>query len=338
LQQFYADIEQELRSTPNVASAAWTSALPLGPSMYPQLFYDIAGEPALVPAERPTAEMNTVSPEYFRTLDLPILAGRGFDDADRTGAMPCIVNEAFVERRLQGREAVGRTVQMWQAEDSAEPPRTCEVVGVAANAKRQVDELEIPSQMYFPFVRIPNDDIYLVVRPVSGDAGTLASAARAAIARVDRESLVSVTGVATLESVAREATARYRFRALLIAAFAGLALLLAALGVFGVLAYTVQRRWREYGVRMALGARPQAVVRLIARGAARLLIPGVLVGALLAVVVGQLLGAMLFGVRPFDAATFTLVLVVLGVTAALSIAGPAFRATRIDPVGALRSE
>ena len=149
---------------------------------------------------------------------------------------------------------------------------------------------------------------------------------------------MSVTDIVTLDTVAHEATARYRFRALLIAAFAGLALVLAALGLFGVLAYTVQRRWREYGVRMALGARPEAVVRLIVRGAARLLIPGVLVGAVLALVVGQLLGAMLFGVRPFDAPTFTVVLVVLAVTAALSVVGPAFRATRIDPVGALRSE
>jgi putative ABC transport system permease protein len=149
---------------------------------------------------------------------------------------------------------------------------------------------------------------------------------------------VSVIGVTTLEGIAREATARYRFRALLIAGFAGLALALAALGLFGVLAYTVQRRWREYGVRMALGARPDQVVRLIARGAARLLIPGVLVGAVLALVVGQLLGAMLFGVRPFDAATFTVVLALLAVTALVSVAGPAFRATRVDPVGALRSE
>jgi putative ABC transport system permease protein len=339
LLQFYGAIEEELKSDPGVASAAWTSTLPLGPSMAGQLFYDVAGEPAIVPAERPTAEMQIVSPGYFRTLDLPILAGRAFDDGDRPGAMPvCIVNEAFVARRLGGGEAVGRTVQTWQAEESTAEPRTCEVVGVATSSKRRADEPEVPSQIYYPFARIPNDDIFLIVRPVSGDAGVLASSVRAAIARVDRESLVSVTDIATLESVARDATARYRFRALLIGAFAGLALLLAALGVFGVLAYTVQRRWREYGVRMALGARPEAVVRLIARGAARLLIPGVLVGALLALVAGQLLGAMLFGVRPFDAATFTLVLVALAVTAALSVAGPALRATRIDPVGALRSE
>jgi putative ABC transport system permease protein len=338
LLQFYGAIEEELKAIPNFASAAWTSTLPLGPSMNGGLFYDVVGEPAAVPAERPMAELLVVSNEYFRTLDQPLLAGRAFDDSDRT--LPtCIVNEAFVSSRLQGRPALGRSVRVWvEARAAGEPLGVCEIVGVAANTKRRADELEEPAQMYFPFARFPSDDIYLVVRPISGDASTLAPAVRAAIARVDTAQLVSVVGVATLESIAYRATARYRFRALLIAAFAGLALVLAALGVFGVLAYNVQKRWREYGVRMALGARPEAVVRLIVRGAARLLVPGALIGAVLAIVMGQLLGAMLFGVRPFDAATFTLVLAVLAVTAVVSVVGPAFRATRIDPVGALRSE
>ncbi len=339
LLQFYGAIEEGLKAIPNFASAAWTSTLPLGPSMNGSLFYDVAGEPAAIPSERPMAELLVVSSEYFRTLDQPLLAGRAFAETDRAGSVPvCIVNRAFVDTRLQGRPAIGRTVQLWREQQSTADPITCEVVGVATNAKRRPDELEEPAQVYAAFAQFPSDDIYLVVRPVSGDAAALAPAVRAAIARVDTAQLVSVVGVATLEGIAREATGRYRFRALLIAAFAGLALVLAALGLFGVLAYTVQRRWREYGVRMALGAEPRAVVRLIARGAARLLIPGVLVGAVVALVVGQLLGAMLFGVRPFDAVTFTAVLAVLAVTAAVSVVGPAVRATRIDPVGALRSE
>jgi len=339
LLQFYGEIERELDAIPGVASAAWTSTLPLGNTMTGPLFYDVAGEEPVAPSERPTADMQVVSSEYFRTLQLPLVAGRAFDERDRAGGPTiCIVNEAFVERRLGGGAAVGRTVQTWRAEDSADPPRTCEVVGVVANAKRRADELEIPSQLYYPFALFPSDDIFLVVRPTSGDAAALAPQVRAAIARVDRESLVAVTNIATLDGIAHQATARYRFRATLIAGFASLALLLASLGLFGVLAYTVQKRWREYGVRMALGARPQAVVRHIARGAARLLLPGMLVGAVIALVVGQLLGAMLFGVRPFDAVTFTVVLAVLVLTAAASVAGPALRATRIDPVGALRSE
>jgi putative ABC transport system permease protein len=339
LLQFYGTIEEELKTIPGVASAAWTSTLPLGPSMMGGLFFDVAGEPAVVPAERPMAEMLVVSSEYFRTLDQPILAGRAFDETDRLGSvLVCIVNEAFVERRLQGRPAIGRTVQVWREEQSVAEPRTCEIVGIATNAKRRPDELSEPAQIYLPFSLIPSDDIFLVVRPVSGDAAALTASVRAAIARVDTEQLVSVIGVSTLEGIAQRATARYRFRAILLAAFAALALVLAMLGLFGVLAYSVQKRWREFGVRMALGARPEAVIGLITRGAARVLVPGLLVGATLALIVGQLLGAMLFGVRPFDWPTFTLVLIVLAVTAALSVAGPAFRATRIDPVGALRSE
>jgi len=339
LLQFYGAIEDELAAIPGVASAAWTSTLPLGPTMTGPLFYDVAGEQPAVPSERPTADMQVVSSNYFRTLELPLLTGRAFDEGDRAGGTTvCIANEAFVERRLRGGSAVGRTVQTWRAEDSSDPPRTCEVIGVVANAKRRADELQAPSQLYYPFALFPSDDVFLVVRPTAGDALALAPQVRAAIARVDRESLVAVTNITTLAGIAHQATARYRFRATLIAAFAGLALLLASLGLFGVLAYTVQKRWREYGVRMALGARPEAVVRHIVRGAARLLVPGVLVGAVLALVVGQFLSAMLFGVRPFDVVTFTAVLAVLVVTAAAAVAGPAFRATHIDPVGALRSE
>ena len=282
--------------------------------------------------------MNVVSDEYFRTLELPIFEGRAFTASDLAGPPVCIVNQAFVEQRLQGGAAVGRSIQTWGSVDPAEQSRVCEIVGVATSAKRRADELEEPAQIFYPFSRIPFDDIFLVVRPVSGDAAVLAPQVRAAIARVDRESLVSVTNIATLETVAHEATARYRFRATLIAAFAGLALVLAALGLFGVLAYTVQRRWREYGVRMALGARPEAVVGLIARGAARLLIPGVLVGVGARARRGPAArrdAVRRAAVRRGD---------VHGCARRPRRDGgrvrrrPAFRATRIDPVGALRSE
>jgi putative ABC transport system permease protein len=227
----------------------------------------------------------------------------------------------------------------WQAEAStAAAPFVCEIVGVATNYKRRPDDLADEPLVYTSLALFTPDDIFMLVRPASGDAAKLSTAARAAIAKIDREQLTSVTDIQTLETVAREATSRYRFRATLVVAFAGLALVLAMLGLFGVLAYMVQRRWREYGVRMALGAKSDDVIRHIVRGAARLVVPGVLIGAMLALALGQLLGAMLFGVRSFDAATFMLVLIVLGVTTAASVAGPAFRATRIDPVGALRSE
>jgi putative ABC transport system permease protein len=242
-----------------------------------------------------------------------------------------------VDRHLRG-DAIGQTLLRWQAEASTAAPITCEIVGVAANYKVQPDDLVDPTIVYTSLSRITPDDIFMIVRPTSGDAAALMGPARAAIAKIDTPKLTSVTDIETLETVAREATASYRFRATLVVAFAGLALLLAMLGLFGILAYSVQRRWREYGVRMALGARADDVIRLIARGAARLILPGALIGAMLALGLGQLLGAMLFGVRGFDAVTITVVLVVLAATTAAAVAGPAFRARRVDPVGALRSE
>ena len=184
------------------------------------------GRTVVVPAERPTSDMQVVSPDYFRTLELPILAGRAFDERDRAGSVPvCIVNETFVDRRLRGGPAVGRTVQTWQAEavrrTSRAPARSSasrRIPSAAPTSSSSRRRSTIRSHA------IPSDDVFLIVRPTSGDAAALASQVRAAIARVDTQQLVSVTDIATLETVAHEATARYRFRALLIAAFAGLAL------------------------------------------------------------------------------------------------------------------
>jgi putative ABC transport system permease protein len=147
-----------------------------------------------------------------------------------------------------------------------------------------------------------------------------------------------VRDVMTLEDVAREATGRHRFRAVLVTAFAALALALAMVGLFGLLAYSVQRRVRDLGVRRALGATTGDVVRSVVSGAARVLVAGVLAGVVLAVALGRLLASMLFGVAPLDPVTFAIVLGVLALTALIAVAGPAWKATRVDPVVALRSE
>ena len=181
-----------------------------------------------------------------------------------------------------------------------------------------------------------SDDIFLVVRPKSGAAEALAPSVRAAISRVDREQPVSVRSVLTLEEIAWAATGRHRFRAVMVMAFAGLALILAMVGVFGILAYSVQQRMRDFGVRRALGATTNDVLRLVLTGALRVVGTGVAIGLVLAAFSGRLIEKMLFGVRPLDPTTFALVTTVIAVTAALSILGPAWRAARIDPAAALR--
>lgn len=176
------------------------------------------------------------------------------------------------------------------------------------------------------------------MRPQSGRAEALTASVRAAISRVDREQLVSVRSVMTLEDIAWTATGRHRFRAALVLAFAALALVLAMVGVFGILAYAVQRHVRDFGLRRALGATTADVLRLVIVDAARVVGVGVAIGLVLAAASGRLIETMLFGVRPVDLTTFAFVTIVVGLTAALSIAGPAWQAARIDPAEALRNQ
>jgi putative ABC transport system permease protein len=339
LLQFYRAVEDEVESLPGVSGAAWTTSLPLGDSMMGRFLFEVAGEPVATPAQRPTAEFNVVSSDYPGVLGLPLIAGRAFDERDTADSVPvCVVNEAFNRVHLRNRTAIGERLSLWESDAADAEGAACEIVGVVGNTRRAPDETEKLAQIYVPLTQRTPDDIFLLVRPASGSAEAMVSPVRSAIARIDREQLVGVRDIMTLDDIGREATAAYRFRALLVVAFAGLALLLAMVGLFGVLAFSVQGRWREYGVRMALGAQPGDVTSLIARGAVRLVAPGVLAGVALALSIGQLLRAMLFGVGPFDPATFTAVLAVLGFTAAASIAAPTWRAARVNPVEVLRNE
>jgi putative ABC transport system permease protein len=339
LLQFFDAVEREITVLPGVRSVAWTSTLPLGPSDAGQSFFEIAGDPPVDDSQRPIADYQIVSPAYFRTLDLPVVAGRGFDDRDRRDGVPvCIVNEAFVRGYLRGRSPIGLRVSLRPTESAQTPPVLREIVGVARQVKGRPDEQADLVQVYVPMAQDVVDDIYLVVGPTSGRAEGLASSVRAAIGRVDKEQLVSVRGVMTLEDVAWEATERHRFRAVMVMTFAGLALLLAMVGVFGILAYSVQQRVRDFAVRRALGATTSDVLRLVLGSAARVIAAGAVIGLLLSVVLGRLLGTMLFGVQPLDPMTFATVTIVLALTAAVSTAGPAWRAARIDPAVALRSE
>jgi putative ABC transport system permease protein len=191
-------------------------------------------------------------------------------------------------------------------------------------------------QIYVPITQDAMDDMFLVVRPSSGSAAALAPAVRAAIGRIDKEQLVSVRDVMTLEDIASAATSRHRFRAVMVMTFAGLALLLAMVGVFGILAYSVQQRVREFGVRRALGASSRDVLRLVVSSAARVVGFGVAIGLSLAAPLSGVLRNVLFGVEPLDPITFGAVTTLLIITAALSVAWPAWRATHVDPARALR--
>jgi putative ABC transport system permease protein len=335
LQQFYDEVENEVRGAPGVADMAWTSALPLGAFEDPGLTYEVVGAPPLEASRRPTAQYQVVSATYFSTLDLPIVAGRSFDRRDARDAVPvAIVNEAFA--RSLGRSPIGLRLALRAASTPDAPPEEREVVGVARQVKGRPDEASDLVQVYAPVLQDLSDDLYLVARPRPGAAAALAGSVRAAIARVDKERLVGVRDVISLAEIDRAATGRHRFRAVMVAAFAALALVLAMAGIFGILAYSVQQRLRDLGVRRALGASTHDVVRLVVSSAARPVGLGILVGLGLAAVLGRLIATFLSGVRPLDLATFAGVTAVLAAAAALSVAVPALRAARVDPATVLR--
>jgi putative ABC transport system permease protein len=337
LMQFFSSIERETLSDANVRSIAWASTLPLGESTLGATTFEVVGDPPVEENRRPTTDYQIVSPTYFSTLDLPIVEGRAFSDTDTAdGTLVCIVNEAFVRRHLQGRSAIDERIAVRAPRSGRIQVR--QIVGVARQVKGRPDEAEDYVQLYVPLAQDPFDDIFLLVRPKAGPAAALASSVRAAIARVDTEQLVTVGPLITLDDVASEATARQRFRAWLVMTFAGLALMLAMVGVFGIVAYSVQQRMREFGVRIALGASASTVLGLVLRGAARMVGIGVVIGLVAAALLSQSISAFLFGVRPLDPVTFVTVAAVLAFTAAAAALVPALRAARADPVAAFRAE
>jgi len=337
LQRFFDNIEREARKDPAVHSVAWASTLPLGTSEVGDVPFEIVGDPPVNPRQRPSADYQIVSPAYFQTVDLPIVDGRAFTNRDGPqSTQVCIVNEAFVRRFLRGRSPIGARVLL-QTSDSGDP-QIRQVVGVARQVKARPDETEDLLQVYVPIAQDAIDDIFLLARPAAGTAEALAPSIRAAIGRVDTAQLVNVADVMTLEDVAHVATSRHRFRAVAVVTLAGLALVLAMVGVFGVMAYSIQQRVREFGVRLALGATRTDMLQLVLGNAAGVVAAGAAIGLVLAALLSRVLDTVLFGVQPLDPPTFAAVIAVLAVTAALSTAIPAWRATRVDPAAIMKGE
>ena len=340
LQQFFDQVEAEVRAVPGVQDVAWSTALPLGTSLYGDfaLTYQIVGDPIVDEAHKPTTSYQVVSPSYFSALDLPIVKGRGFDGRERRGSPPvCIVNEAFV-KAIGGRDPIGMQVAFKVADSKTDKLNVGEIIGVAKQVKWRPDESKDYVQIYVPMAHDLIDDMLMMVRSKTNHAESLAPAVRAAISRIDKEQLVTVANLTTLEDVEWAATGRQRFRAVMVSAFAVLAVVLAMVGVFGILAYSVQQRVRDFGVRRALGATTGDVMRLVVSSAIRVVAIGAAIGLVLAAALGRLIGSMLVGVQPLDFVTFAAVTGVLALMAAVSIAGPAWRAARIDPAQALRTK
>jgi putative ABC transport system permease protein len=335
--QFFERVENAVKQVPGVSSAGVGGALPLDGMWFGQIF-TIEGDPPPSGATRSFAAYQIVSPTYFQTLDIPIVRGRDFADADTgNGVQVCIVSEAFVRRYIGNRDPLGIRLSIPAIRLTGGGPVIRQIVGVVRQVKTFPGEREPAPQVYVPLAQNPWFMASISMRPTSGgSAEALAPAVRAAIASVDKDRPVS--RVRTIDTVAFQANARPRFRAVLVGTFATLALVLAMVGVFGVLAYSVQQRMREFGVRVAMGARMRDVLGLVLTGAARLTVIGIVIGLATAAALSRLVATLVFPVAPLDPVTFTVVPLVLLATAAIAVAAPAWRAARVDPVVAFRAE
>jgi predicted permease len=324
----YQRFVEAVREVPGV-EGAWTSANV--PFQFTLNFpYRIDGESQF--GDAPDTAYNPVSPGYFREMRLPIREGREFDERDRAGSAPvAVINEAMRRRHFAGVDAVGRRITLNYRGDAV----SYEIVGVAGDVKQyEIGEQPTP-QLYVPMLQYPWLDTALLVR-AKGDPAQIVPAVQKAIRSIDASQ--TGTWVTTFDQIVTDKTARPRFLTMLLGGFAALALLLAAIGVFGVVSYTVAQRRREIGIRIALGADGSSVTRMVvARGMALVLV-GIAPGLACAYALARFMETLLFGVSGLDPTVLAGTAALLCVVALLACLIPARRAAAVDPMTALRQE
>jgi putative ABC transport system permease protein len=328
---FDEQLVERVRSLPGVQNAALANLLPLG-GMNETWSLRIEGRPEPKPGQDPDASYRVVTDSYFRTMQIPILQGREFSSEDsEKGPRVVAVNEAFAARYWPGEDALGKRMKLTGPPEK-DPWRT--VVAVVGNVKNQLD-LPAPPEMYFPLRQQVEYTVALVVR-TSSDAGRMAESVRAQVAALDPD--LPAFNVSTMDELRSTSVIAQRIGGTLMSAFAGFALVLAAIGLFGVIAYAVGERTREIGIRIALGAKPREIFRLVVGQGMALALVGLLVGLPLALGMGRAVAGLLYGIAPNDLATFAGVAAILAAVALAACYIPARRAMRVDPVIALRCE
>ncbi len=327
-QRFYEPALDRIRSLPGIRAAGIISLLPLQAWGWNGNFA-IEGRPKEDPGRQPLAEFRQISPGYFRAMGIRILKGRDIDSRDSPGALPVVmINAALAKRYFEGQDPVGKKI-VW------DNSRT--IVGVAANTRQATLDREPIPEIYFPAAqRADSISGMTFVISTGVDPKSITHAVTAAIQSVDP--VQPVFGVKTMQQVVSDSLSNRRLYAWLLGIFAALALTLASAGIYGVMSYLVTQRTQEFGVRMALGASTGNVLRMVLRQALLLIACGLAIGLAGAFAVTRVLANFLFGVKPIDLATFAGVSILLTAVALLATYLPALRATRVDPMVALRYE
>jgi predicted permease len=333
--RFYTELLTKLRALPGVSGAAGTGQMPLANDDW-SISFNILERP-LPKSQQPSAAFYDVTPGFFETLKVPLVQGRTFDEHDTRASKPVmIVNQEFARRYFPNEDPVGKMVEIGAGDGAARAKwKTREIVGVVGNI-RSSQIGSVPRPAYFvPLPQLIWGPPTLIVR-ATGDPTALISAVRKTLATMDADA--PIYDLKTLSDYVALDLGRARFQTVLLSLFAGVALLLTTIGVYGVVAYGVAQRTHEIGVRMALGASRSDVLRMILNGGLMLTLAGVGVGVIGALALARLIESMLYEIPPRDPATYGIVCVTLSMVALLASYIPALRATRVDPMIALRYE
>jgi putative ABC transport system permease protein len=336
---FNDQLIERIRALPGVEAAALGLNIPFDDNEWDSAFH-ITGRPPYPPGERPEAEINIVTPDYFRVMRMPLLRGRAFTPDDRAKQRrSVIIDESLAQKYFSGKDPIGQQIDDNQSDEKNPPPLT--IVGVVPRTRSEaagednVEQYHWP-QMTFAAEQVPNRSNMLLVRVKSGNPLALVPAIKRELQALDPDQ--AFADISTMENNVAKSLGSRRMMMSLLSAFAGIALLLASVGLYGVMALTVTQRTRELGIRLALGAQRADVFRLVLSQGMLLVVSGLLIGLLGTLGVGRGLQSVLYDVGGSDAPALIFALFALAIVALIACWLPAHRATRVDPMVALRTE
>ena len=332
--QFFIDLKSRLEATPGIQAASSIYPLPLNGERF-VISFEIEGRP-MAPKDHPSGEFFTTGVGYFRTMEIPIIRGRDFDDRDKYGATPVvIVSETFARQIFPNEDPIGKRIRPGISTIDDDKPTMREIVGVVGDVHNQNLSTEPKPAYYVPQTQVPFNQLVMVAKTNAEPHGMI-SAVTKDVAAMDAD--VPLFGVKSMDEYLSASVAAPRFNTTLLSIFAGVALVLTIVGLYGVMSYSVVQRTNEIGIRLALGAQSRDVLLMIIKQGSKLIVVGLVIGLAGAFAATRVIGSLLFGVKTRDPFTFVAAALLLAIVGLLACYVPAWRATKVDPLEALRYE